>query len=475
MTQLTYSSVKDENRDVFHVLMKDYAKELDEHQNRTTDPAVLEKWTDSIIRKAEEESFRILRLCYAENEMIGFLYATIDRPNDTGYHRAGHGYIMEFYVLPEHRRKGYGRIMVSHIEQFFRERGVAQMYLTADPVTGKPFWSALGFTSNGELSPDNGQEIFEKAVPPDIITVFTSEYLTQELAEKIALAQWNNDDWADNIIRVLYGHKTETDCFNIVAENADGAVVGRLFCIQNDVDPSLWYYGDLFVIPECRRKRIAQRMLKAAIAAIKDRGGTTLRCYVEPDNHVSLSFQEKLGFEQKPYQTFMELINNGQIMPEKELAPYHAEKAGLSEAIYITMLYGKNIDTLHGNEIRYNEWCEVLSAKDEDEAHFLIYKGAMPVAWLKINGLCDSNTCWISMLAVEPKFQRQDVGRFAVGFAEEYYRSEGKKQLFVKTTEDNTAAQKLYLKCGFCVCNKTTYITGDGISRTGIVFSKEIG
>ncbi len=474
MKPIQFNPVTSETADLFLSLMRDYAKELDEHQNRSTNPATLEKWTDSIIAKSKNDKSRILKLCYADDEAIGFLVAKIDQPNDKGYIRVGCGYIMEFYVIPGQRRKGYGKAMLRHIEQFFREQGVIQMYLTADPVTGKPFWSALGFTSKGEFSPDNGQEIFERVILSDIVTISTSEFLTKKLAEKIALAQWNNSDLASGIIRILYDCKTETDCFNVVAENSDGAVVGRLFCIQNDIAPRLWYYGDLFVIPECRRRHIAQRMLETAIEAIKDRGGTVLRCYVEPDNYVSLSLQEKFAFERKSYQTFMELINDGRLMFEKDIVPYHAEKADTSAAVYITRLYGKNVDTLHGNEISYNEWCEALSANDEDEAHFLIYKGAIPVAWLKINGLCDNNSSWISMLAVEPKYHRQGVGTFAVDFTEQYCKSEGKKQLFVKTTEDNIAAQKLYIKCGFAVCDKITYATGDGISRTGTVFSKII-
>lgn len=306
-----------------------------------------------------------------------------------------------------------------------------------------------------------------------IITIYTGEFLTRNLSEKIAIAQWNNSDWASSIISFLYEHKTKTNCFNVVAENAGGTLVGRLFCIQNDINPHLWYYGDLSVIPEYRRRYIAQRMLEAAITEIEDRNGTSLRCYVEPDNQASLNLQKKLGFEQKPYQNFMELLNDGQLMFEKELAPYHAEKAGVSEAVYITMLYGKNVDALHGNKISYKEWQEALSENDEDEAHFLIYRGAMPVAWLKINGLCDNNS-WISMLAVEPKFQRQGIGSFAVEFAEKYCKSKGKEQLSIKTTEDNAAAQKLYAKCGFAVCDNTEYTTGDGVSRMGVVFSKVI-
>ena len=162
--QLTFTHVTEENSELFHTLMAEYARELDENQNRSTDPVMLHRWTDSVISKAKGDAFCLLKLCYAEEQPVGFLLAKIDRPDDRGYIRAGHGYIIEFYVKPEYRRNGYGRAMLAHIERFYAKNGVAQMYLTADPVTGKPFWSAMGFIGTGEYSPDNGQEIFEKSL-----------------------------------------------------------------------------------------------------------------------------------------------------------------------------------------------------------------------------------------------------------------------------------------------------------------------
>ncbi len=323
MNTLNYIGVTEENRDTFHTLMLSYAKELDEHQHRSTDPEILKRWTDNIIAKQHEPS-RCLKLCYDDKELIGFLYGRIDRPEDKGCKRVGWGYIMEFYVVPEQRRKGFGKAMLHHLEAFFAENRAFQLYLTADPVTGKPFWEAMGFVSTGEFSPDNGQEIFEKAVS----------------SEMIAVLQVNR-------------------------------------------------------------------------ATVKD-------------------------------------------------------------AEHITMLYAKNIVSLHGTEISNEEWREALSEKDEDEAHFLVCNDAIPVAWLKVNGLSGGDNAWISMLAVAPEFQRQGIGKYAVEYAEQYCKSCGKKEFFVKTTEDNTAAQKLYLKCGFIVCDKTIYATADGVPRNGIVFSKTI-
>ncbi len=163
MNALDFIGITEKNRDTFHDLMQAYAKELDEHQHRNTDPEILKRWTDSIIAK-QHDSTRCLKLCYDNKELIGFLYGRIDRPEDKGCKRVGWGYIMEFYVVPEQRRKGYGKIMYGHLEAFFKAERVNGIYLTVDPVTGKPFWEAMGFSSTGERSPDNGQEIYEKVL-----------------------------------------------------------------------------------------------------------------------------------------------------------------------------------------------------------------------------------------------------------------------------------------------------------------------
>lgn len=71
---------------------------------------------------------------------------------------------MEFFVLPEQRRNGYGKEMYLRLEKLFRKDGARRAYLTSDPITGKPFWESLGFTNTGEKSPENRQEIYEKDI-----------------------------------------------------------------------------------------------------------------------------------------------------------------------------------------------------------------------------------------------------------------------------------------------------------------------
>ena len=162
---LDFYGVTEERKQDFHKLMQIYSKELDENQNRNTDEKILSKWTDSIIAK-QYENGRCLKLCCHDNKLIGFLYGKIDMPEDMGYKKIGFGYVVEFFVQPEYRRKGYGKEMFCCLESFFRENGVKRMYLTADPVTGKPFWEALDFIRTEEISPENNLSVYEKEVSP---------------------------------------------------------------------------------------------------------------------------------------------------------------------------------------------------------------------------------------------------------------------------------------------------------------------
>lgn len=313
-------------------------------------------------------------------------------------------------------------------------------------------------------------------VSVEIITITVREYLSCELAKKIAELQWQRTDWYDSIRYWIYDGKTNTDCFNVIAQNEYGEVIGRLFCLQNQTNPKLWYYGDLFVRSEYRRRHIAKKMLDSAMEILKDKGCEIIRAYVEPDNIPALKLQKNLGFMEKPYSTFNNLINDGQLMFEKELGPiYEVITAKDSDdAKYITRFYGKNAEILHGKEIMYGEWCKMLSEKDTDEENFLICRGAMPVAWLKINGLDCGDIGWISMLAVEPAFQRKGIGRFAVEFANEFLHSKGKQKIGVQTTDDNIPALALYKKCGFTEVGKYDCIAEDGLKAVKVKLIKNI-
>jgi len=164
MNHLNYRELKKENQAdcaLFEEMMWPYTKELDQHAEREMPREVIKKWVASIIRMLGDAD-RHLELVFDGEVPVGFLYGKVDHPDHRGYIKPGWGYVMEFYVKPEFRRMGYGREMNRRLEALFRADGVKNLYLTADPVTGRPFWEAMGYHATGEIMPENKMEIYEK-------------------------------------------------------------------------------------------------------------------------------------------------------------------------------------------------------------------------------------------------------------------------------------------------------------------------
>ncbi len=298
MNDLKFTAVTAENRAAFHELMQMYAKELDENQHRNTDSEQLRRWTDRIIEKQHGKG-HCLKLCCKGAESIGFLYGKIDQPEGRGYKRVGHGYIMEFYVLPEHRRKGLGRAMLSHLESFFAENGAKQLYLTADPVTGKPFWEAMGFINTGEICPDNGQEIYEKALPPENVTVLHVQKAEAKDAAYIAMI------YEDNIL-TLHGTVISSDEWRdaLLENDKDEAH----FLIYRDVFPVAWLKinglseGDnawismLAVVPKFQKQGIGEYAVRYAEEYCMSYGKKKLFVKTTMDNAPAQKLYQKCGY-----------------------------------------------------------------------------------------------------------------------------------------------------------------------------------
>ena len=163
MNKLKFVTVKNNRRHhkILESIMLPYCYELDSNVGRETPKATLKKFIASIVDMSEGKD-RFVELCYLEEHLIGFAYGKIDREEHRGDVRPGWGYVIEFYVKPEYRRKGYGEKIYKHLENIFKTNGVSNVWLTADPVTGEPFWSAVGFTNSGEKSSENNLYVYEK-------------------------------------------------------------------------------------------------------------------------------------------------------------------------------------------------------------------------------------------------------------------------------------------------------------------------
>lgn len=135
-----------------------------------------------------------------------------------------------------------------------------------------------------------------------------------------------------------------------------------------------------------------------------------------------------------------------------------------------------NITALHSINHSFAEWNCIFeeNAYDVDEENFLICSDNDVCAWLKLNGLQNEDTAWISMLVVADKYKHQGVGKFAVEYAFEYLYSKGFNQIGVQTTKDNVAAINLYKKCGFNIVELKKFKTEYGTKVQAYVMMKNL-
>lgn len=177
MTELNFHQLQKDNEEHYKLLltlMLTYNKELEEQTlscSKTTE-TVFELTRGMLNMQGPFD--RHLELCYLGDDLIGFFYGKVDHEGHKGFIKPGYGYIMEFYVVPQFRRYGFGKSMFARLQKLFASHGTKRMYLNPGSAAGISFWEALGFISTGEVSPHNGLLIFEKDVF-EIIEVLEKE------------------------------------------------------------------------------------------------------------------------------------------------------------------------------------------------------------------------------------------------------------------------------------------------------------
>lgn len=258
----------------------------------------------------------------------------------------------------------------------------------------------------------------------EIIKIQTSKFLSNELVKQIAQKQWNSTKTAfiNRSRQYIFDEITDdNDCFGVVALTSKNEIVGRLHCVRNKENIKSWYYGDLFVIPEYRRMGIATQMIETAKNQLSEIGAESLCCYVEPDNNTSRQLQISVGFTERPFCTFNDFINDGQTMYELQIVNnLSIIPATIEEAYFVRILFFENKEKLNVGDISMNEWKEILSEKSTGIKNFLICKGAVPIAYMRINKRQETNNTEISMFFVADGFDYEEIYNYANNYANSY-------------------------------------------------------
>ena len=258
----------------------------------------------------------------------------------------------------------------------------------------------------------------------EIIRIQISKFLSNELVEQISQKQWHttNPAFVNRSRQYVFDEITDgNDCFGVVALAAENKVIGRLHCVRNKDNIKKWYYGDLFVIPEYRRMGIATQMIEKAKSHLSEIGAQSLCCYVEPDNVASRQLQISVGFTERPFCTFNDFINDGEIMYELNIVnSFCIIPATVDEAYFVRILFVQNKEKLSVGNIDMNEWKEILTEASADTKHFLICKGAVPIAYIRIEKAEETDNTKISTFFVADGFDYEEIYNFGVEFAKNY-------------------------------------------------------
>lgn len=139
----------------FETLLVDYFLELDAGIPEDT---IRSKILQLFLK---EEQYGILHIAFACHNAhpIGFAIYQIDTPESDWCKYPGQGCIREFYIQPQYRRQGFGRMLAAWTQAHLQQLGARQLYLTADDAA--PFWLACGFVHSHQLC-SNDFEIMTK-------------------------------------------------------------------------------------------------------------------------------------------------------------------------------------------------------------------------------------------------------------------------------------------------------------------------
>ena len=191
-TEFTFTTITRDNISQYKKLRKIFTKykiqTLRNHGEAPGGKKMFYKLFDGIIAKASESDTEHFVVMQSGKELIGFAsISTVS--SDVVSVSNDYGTVNDFYISPKHRRKGYGRILNSHIDKIFRDNGTSTVLLYPDPVYGAPFWKAVGYRDTGinqgwghflvyckHLTENEYTEEFDKAIselvkPTDLISI----------------------------------------------------------------------------------------------------------------------------------------------------------------------------------------------------------------------------------------------------------------------------------------------------------------
>lgn len=211
-----------------------------------------------------------------------------------------------------------------------------------------------------------------------------------------------------------------SDFFCVIMYDVNGESIGCANFIQSSLEPSKWFYTDLWVLPECRRQGCGTGIVNEGIRYLSDLNAKILLCTVDTENEASLNFQKSLGFEQIETEPFEDFEVDDLIMFKKEIEQNFNIVPLKDDFTHLDFICGLLKTSKDGQREFYKETREKLisNAKD-DELSYIVRKGVVPIAYLRLN-IVSGDRVQKSELIIHEKYKNLDVETFALNFIRKF-------------------------------------------------------
>jgi GNAT superfamily N-acetyltransferase len=234
---------------------------------------------------------------------VGFAHYAIDQGGTGGLTEPGGGVFRGYYVAPGYRRRGYGRRMFLHCAETLYKEGARYLCCCPDPVTGEPFWRAMGFEDSGVPHPGDRLNIFIKKRPgpagvecravrrEDLHTGMMDGFdwyqeITHEAREngrvkKLRRPRVNQNSADDNVNFIKYWfigtvavQEFYHGCDETFAAFSDGRVLGFAALLGHPLgkDGNLANLTHLYIRYDCRRMGLGKQLFLLAAEAARAAG-----------------------------------------------------------------------------------------------------------------------------------------------------------------------------------------------------------
>ncbi len=141
-------------REIWAAMFVRYARE-DLGDTEPPEETLREKIALGLFARNHEAGVSSIALALVDGRPAGFAVYQVDTLESDWCKRPGWGLIREFCVVPEFRRRGYGKALANYAAEKLLEK-TDRLYLTAHDPAAMAFWTSCGFQDTGKKDGSNG-------------------------------------------------------------------------------------------------------------------------------------------------------------------------------------------------------------------------------------------------------------------------------------------------------------------------------